>query len=200
MFFLSVLAVILAYVMGSLSFSTLISRWFAHIDIREHGSGNAGATNTLRVLGARYAVAVLGLDIGKGIAAVWLARWISHGSVWAVYAAGLAVIVGHNWPVFFGFRGGKGIAATIGVIATLMLVPGLLAGAIAIALLITTRLVSLGALVFTVLTPVFVLLMTPAPARLTLSLLIAALSIYRHKANIVRLVRGQEPRIFNKKF
>lgn len=186
----------MAYCIGSISSSTIISRYFAHLDIREHGSGNAGATNTLRVLGLRWALVVLAADILKGMAAVGVAWALGHGNPWFTYLSGLAVIVGHNWPLFFGFRGGKGIATAIGVYILVMFIPAAIAGAIAIALVALTRWVSLGALVFTVLTPVCVSLLHPRSGAIVFACLVAILSIYRHRQNIVRLIHGEEHKIF----
>ena len=118
---LSIITIVVGYLLGSISFSYLFGKWFKGIDIRKHGSGNAGATNTLRVLGKGPAILVLLLDALKGVVAVLLGVWAAPGpdDIWIRVLCGLAAIVGHNWPVFFGFRGGKGIATTIGVMATL---------------------------------------------------------------------------------
>lgn len=195
-----IVSIILGYLIGSISTSTLISKWVAKIDIREHGSGNAGATNTLRVLGLRLAILVLALDIFKGILAISIAWGLGHGNPWFAYLSGLAVIVGHNWPVFFQFRGGKGIATTIGVLAMVMFVPAALAGVIAITLVIVTRFVSLGALIFTILTPIFVAILEPArTGAIVFAAVIAVMSIYRHRKNIQRLLKGQENRISSKR-
>lgn len=193
-----VLTTLIAYLIGSISSSTLISRWFAKMDIREHGSGNAGATNTLRVLGVRWAVVVLAFDIVKGVVAVLIAHALVHGSAWALYLAGLAAIVGHNWPVFFGFRGGKGIATTIGVLLWLMPVPTALAGACAIVVILLTRYVSLGSLVLTVMVPIIGALLRDDVGAIVFAIAVALLSIWRHQANIGRLLRGQEHQIFRR--
>lgn len=189
---------ILAYAIGSVSTSTIISRYIAHLDIREHGSGNAGATNTLRVLGLRWALLVLALDILKGMVAVAMAKALGHNAPWYVYLSGLAVIVGHNWPVFFGFRGGKGIATAIGVYVLVMFVPAVVAGVIAIALVAFTRFVSLGALTFAVLTPICASLLHPRSGAVVFASLVAILSIYTHRHNIVRLLHGEEHKIFQR--
>lgn len=192
------LCAIVGYLLGSVSTSTLVVRWAANLDIRQHGSGNAGATNTLRVLGLRYALLVLAVDILKGMAAVGMGHVLGRGDPWAVYAAGLAAIVGHNWPVFFGFRGGKGVATTIGVLALVMFTPAAITGAIAIALVALTRYVSLGALTFTALTPVAAMLLGYPWAKVAFAVIVAALSIYRHRQNIGRLRRGEEHKVFSK--
>jgi glycerol-3-phosphate acyltransferase PlsY len=102
-----VLSLIIAYLLGSISTSTLIARWFARIDIRQHGSGNAGATNTLRVLGLKWGITVLVADVLKGVIAVLVAYALGHGNPWYLYLSALAVIVGHNWPIFSVFAAEK---------------------------------------------------------------------------------------------
>ncbi|QQE77798.1 glycerol-3-phosphate 1-O-acyltransferase PlsY [Alicyclobacillus sp. SO9] len=192
--------VILSYLIGSLSFSTIIGRIVAHIDIRQHGSGNAGATNTLRVLGVKWAILVLVLDIAKGVVVVLAAsRWFPNTSPLFLYSCGIAVIVGHNWPVFFRFKGGKGVATTIGVLAVSMFHPAIIAGAFALALISVTRYVSLGSLSFTTLTSVLAAIMYPSVIPSIFGAIVAAFSILRHRQNIVRLWNGTERRIFEKK-
>lgn len=189
-------SVLIGYLLGSISFSYLIGKLGRKkIDIRKHGSGNAGATNTLRVLGLGPALAVLALDIGKGIAAVWIGKALSDGDLWIPAAAGLSCIAGHNWPVFLRFRGGKGIAATIGVLATLSFFPALYAGLIAIAAVAALRYVSLGSLIFTSLTPVS-LLLTDSPVEYVItSLVILVFAVVRHRTNIAKLLRGEEHKL-----
>lgn len=190
-----ILPVLISYLLGSVSFSFLMGKWYKKIDIRKHGSGNAGATNTLRVLGLGPALLVLALDVGKGILAVWIGKWLGDEELWIPVASGLAVIAGHNWPIFFGFRGGKGIATTIGVLATLCFLPALYAGIIAILSIFVTRYVSLGSLLFTTLTPVSLWLMDYPVEILWASLLIFVFAVWRHRTNIQKIVRGQESKI-----
>ncbi len=193
-----VLSAVIAYLIGSVSFSTLIGRWFGKIDIREHGSGNAGATNTLRVLGARYAIIVLLADIAKGVVAVLLAQALGGGNPWVTYLSALAVIVGHNWPIYFGFRGGKGVATTIGVLLILMPKSLLTACLVAVILIAITRYVSLGALVLAVLTPIAGIVYHGGTGKVVLAVVVAVLTIWRHRKNIHRLLHGQEHRVFSK--
>lgn len=195
---MQVLAILLSYLLGSISFSVLIGK-LKGIDIRQHGSGNAGATNTLRVLGKGPALFVLALDVSKGIAAVWIGRLLGGDRIWIEILCGLAVIIGHNWPVFFRFRGGKGIASTIGVLATLCFWPALFAGIFAILSIAITRYVSLGALIFTFLTPIFLLLTNAEPELFWCSLLIMAFAFFRHRSNIVRLWQKKENKLGAKK-
>lgn len=193
-----ILSAIIAYLLGSVSFSYLITNVVRKEDIRKYGSGNAGATNTLRVLGLGPAVAVLLLDVFKGVAAVWIAVWLG-GASWVLPIAGLFAIIGHNWPVFFGFRGGKGVATTIGVFATLFLLPSLYAGIVAILLIALTRYVSLGSLFFILAAPVSAYFIGSYPlSYLCIGLLIASLSYWRHYSNIIRLVNGSENKLGQK--
>ncbi|MDF2924374.1 MAG: acyl-phosphate glycerol 3-phosphate acyltransferase [Paenibacillaceae bacterium] len=188
-------AIIIAYLLGSVSFSYLLGRMLKGIDIRKHGSGNAGATNTLRVLGTGPAIAVLLLDAAKGMAAVLLPVLLGQDSIWVQIACGIAVIAGHNWPVYFGFKGGKGIASTIGVMATLAFLPALFAGIIAIAVIAVTRYVSVGSLLFAGFIPVFILLLQRPWPIFLLSLLIAVFAFVRHRSNISKLMKGQENKL-----
>ncbi|OUM96800.1 MAG: acyl-phosphate glycerol 3-phosphate acyltransferase [Thermobacillus sp. ZCTH02-B1] len=191
----SIIAVAASYLLGSVSFSILIARWVKGIDIRKYGSGNAGATNTLRVLGKGPAAVVFLLDVGKGIAAVLLGKWLGDGQPWVPILCGAAAITGHNWPIWFRFKGGKGIATTIGVMATIAFWPALIAGVIAIAAVALTRYVSLGSLIFVTLLPVFILVLSMPRELFWASLLIWAYAFIRHRTNIVKLVRGQEHKL-----
>ncbi|MDK8179461.1 glycerol-3-phosphate 1-O-acyltransferase PlsY [Paenibacillus sp. UMB4589-SE434] len=195
---MAIIAILGSYLLGSISFSVLIAKWLRGIDIRHHGSGNAGATNTLRILGKGPAIGVLLLDALKGITAVLIGHLVSDAS-WVAVACGIAAIIGHNWPVFFRFRGGKGIATTIGVLAMLAFVPALIAGMIAIAMIIWKRYVSLGSLIFTGLTPVFILLFRMDTSIFIGSLLLCAFAFYRHRTNIIKLVKGTENRLGSSK-
>ncbi|MCA0990795.1 glycerol-3-phosphate 1-O-acyltransferase PlsY [Pseudalkalibacillus hwajinpoensis] len=195
---IAILICIAAYLLGSISFSYLIAKFVKKIDIRDHGSGNAGATNTLRVLGTGPAITVLALDVIKGILAVWLGYWFSSEPI-VPFLAGICAILGHNWPVFFGFRGGKGVATTIGVFATIAFLPALYAGIIAIFAIVITRFVSLGSLIFVVLTPAFIFLLGGNPASyILLGTILAILSVWRHRTNVKRLFTGTESKLGQK--
>lgn len=194
----TIIALLLSYLLGSVSFSILIAKWVKGIDIRSHGSGNAGATNTLRVLGKGPGIAVFLLDIAKGVAAVWLGTLIV-GDDWTPVLCGLAAIAGHNWPIWFRFKGGKGIATAVGVMATLAIVPCLIAGGLAIVSIALTRFVSLGSLLFALLTPVFIWIMGMSEALLWASLVVCIFAFVRHRKNIVKLVQGNENKLGAKK-
>ncbi|MGZ9586890.1 glycerol-3-phosphate 1-O-acyltransferase PlsY [Paenibacillus marinisediminis] len=195
---LSFIAIVGCYLLGSISFSVLIAKWVKGIDIRNHGSGNAGATNTLRVLGKGPAIGVLALDVLKGITAVLIGYLVSDES-WVAVACGIAAIIGHNWPIFFRFRGGKGIATTIGVLALLAFYPALIAGIIAILSIVWKRYVSLGSLLFTGLTPIFILLFRMDMSIFIGSLLLCLFAFYRHRTNIIKLIQGTENKLGSNK-
>lgn len=193
------LTILVGYLIGSISFSYVIAKKIMKIDIRKHGSGNAGATNTLRVLGIGPAISVLLLDTAKGIIAVLVGFWLSDAN-WVPFAGGLAAIIGHNWPIYYGFRGGKGVATTVGVFATLVFLPALFAGVVTILTIAITRYVSLGSILFMVLTPILTLFVGSYPLDYTiLASVIALLAIWRHRTNIQRLVQGTENKIGQKK-
>ncbi|CAM3124810.1 glycerol-3-phosphate 1-O-acyltransferase PlsY [Paenibacillus lupini] len=194
----AVIAVILSYLLGSVSFSIVIARLVKGIDIREHGSGNAGATNTIRVLGKGPGLLCFVLDFGKGIAAVWIGHWLGQDD-WTSAICGLAAIMGHNWPIYFNFKGGKGIATTIGAICALAFVPALVAGVVTIIVIAITRYVSLGSLIFAALTPVLIAIFYYSAPVLTVSLILCLFAFWRHRSNIVKLLQGTENKLGAKK-
>jgi acyl phosphate:glycerol-3-phosphate acyltransferase len=187
--------ILLSYCLGSVSFSYLLTKVMRNEDIRKHGSGNAGATNTLRVLGKGPAIAVLLLDCLKGILSVSVPFWLGYGPFIAVLC-GFAAVIGHIYPVFFGFKGGKGVATTIGVFAAVSFFPSFIAGVIAILTIWITRFVSLGSIVFLVLTPFFMLYYYSLPVSAIIAGgWISIVSVWRHRGNIQRLLNGTERKI-----
>ncbi|WP_256757272.1 glycerol-3-phosphate 1-O-acyltransferase PlsY [Cohnella sp. WQ 127256] len=195
----SIIAIAISYLLGSISFSILFARWLRKIDIREHGSGNAGATNTLRVLGKGPAISVFLLDIAKGSAAVLIGLWLGDGRDWVPVASGLAAIGGHNWPIYFRFKGGKGIASTVGALVVWAFVPTLIAGVVAILVIVFTRYVSLGSMIFAVLLPILFYFFDLEAAYIWGALVVAILAIVRHRKNIVKLMNGTENKIGSSK-
>jgi glycerol-3-phosphate acyltransferase PlsY len=146
-------AVIIGYILGAIPFAYIIARLKRGVDIREIGGGNVGALNAYRQIGPVYGLGVLAADIAKGAMAVLIASWLDLSLAW-VGVAGFAAILGHNWPVFLRFKGGKGAATVIGVLLAFMPIPLLIAGGIVIALIAITSNVRL-ALFALVLTPLF---------------------------------------------
>jgi glycerol-3-phosphate acyltransferase PlsY len=195
----SIITIVISYLLGSISFSILFARWLRKIDIRQHGSGNAGATNTLRVLGKGPAISVFLLDIAKGSVAVLIGLWFVDGSEWVPVACGLASIAGHNWPVYFHFKGGKGIATTVGALVVWAFVPTLIAGIIAILIIVFTRYVSLGSIIFAIFLPILFYLFDLDAAYIWGALTVAILAIARHRKNIVKLMNGTENKLGSSK-
>jgi len=185
-----ILAVVLAYLIGSISPSTLLAKASGH-DIKKEGSGNAGTTNTLRVLGKKAAIITLIVDIGKGILAVQLAYMISGPD--AAMVAALAAFVGHVWPIYFRFQGGKGVAVAFGVILRLNWQIALLMAGILVVVVLITRMVSAGSITVAVVFPVVCWFMYRD--FFFIGLIMALLMIYKHKENIGRLMRGEENKL-----
>jgi len=184
--------ILLGYLLGSVPFGLLLTRAAGLGDIRAIGSGNIGATNVLRTGKRGLAAATLLLDGAKGAAAVLLAR--AWGGPEAALWAGLGAVLGHLFPVWLGFRGGKGVATGYGVLIAAAWPVGLLAGAIWLAMAKLSRLSSASALTSFALAPVLALLLADRATAL-LALAIAVLIFARHHANIRRLLAGTEPRI-----
>lgn len=191
--------VIIGYLIGSINFSFLFGKRLKGIDIRQHGSGNAGATNTLRVLGKGPAVLVLLLDLFKGIAAIIIAEKIAGPLTAIPVYVGVAAILGHNWPIYYGFRGGKGVATTVGVMAYFAFFPAILSAIIALLVIAVTRYVSLGSLTFMVALSIFSFIDHQPPLEIFVSFVVLLLSIFRHRHNIVRLWNGSENKLGHSK-
>jgi len=188
------IALALAYLLGSIPFGLLLTRAAGLGDIRAIGSGNIGATNVLRTGNKALAAATLLLDGLKGAAAIWLARWLLGEQD---LVAGTAAVLGHMFPAWLGFRGGKGMATSLGVFLAAMWPVGLLCCVTWLATAIVTRISSASALAAAALAPVFAYLLID-PEHALLALLVAVLVTWRHEANIRRLLAGTEPRIGRK--
>jgi acyl phosphate:glycerol-3-phosphate acyltransferase len=205
----ALLAVVLGYVLGALPFGLVIGRWLRGIDIRDYGSHRTGATNALRTLGARAALAVFLLDVGKGAAAVLLARFLyaadgGPSAEWIAAAAGFAAIVGHNWSVFIGFSGGRGVATSTGALLALVPLAGLIVIPIVALILWRWRYVSLGSISGAALVPLIVLALMALriggaeAAHVGYGVAAGALVIAAHGDNIARLRAGTERKIGQK--
>jgi len=184
---------LIGYLLGNISSAYIYVRHVLHVDIREMGSGNAGATNVNRILGFKVALRVFLLDVVKGVAAVLVGGWLS-GSTGAMIA-GLAVVAGHDWPVVLNFRGGKGMATTLGVLLILLPQAALMAALVFVAVVATTRYVSLGSiLICLALAPVGVLL-DQSTHQVLLFGLLGLMGVFQHRGNLVRLINGTESRL-----
>ncbi len=189
----SLIALVVAYLVGGIPFGYLLVRWKTGEDVREQGSGNIGATNVLRTTGRSVAVATLLLDIAKGAFAVWLADRLSGGSpVWMSLAA-LAVMAGHAFPVFLKFQGGKAVASFIGAFLYLTPIPMIAALLVFIIVVAATHQISMGSMVAAGSLPLAAWLIEhPAPIVILAALVAAVFVIYRHRANIGRIRSGTE--------
>ncbi len=203
----TVLAAAAAYLLGSVSFAVIVSRCLYHQDVRQFGSGNAGMTNILRTYGKKAAALTLAGDFLKGVVAVLVGRLIFAAFgvdlFDGAYVAGLFALLGHLYPVYFGFRGGKGILTSIGIIAVInpIVFAGLLV--IGLPLIFITRMVSVGSLAGAVSFPILTLLVDYFTGGVSwldffFSVVIALLVIWMHRANIRRLLNGTENRFGSK--
>ncbi len=195
---IDIVLIIFAYLSGSLSTAVIVSR-LGHIpDPRTQGSGNPGATNMLRVGGKKAAALTLLGDMLKGLIPVSLASVLATDNT-ILALVGMAAFLGHLYPVFFGFRGGKGVATSLGVLLGVSWIVGLGALITWIFMAKVFRYSSLAALTTAILAPVYLWLVWPAPALLAMALAMSALLLWRHRSNIQRLINGQEERLARKK-
>ncbi len=191
---LEALPVIIAYLLGSLSSAVIVARLLGLKDPRDVGSGNPGATNILRYGGKGAAITTLIGDLMKGVAAVLIAR--AMGAEATIMAASMvAVFLGHLFPVFFGFKGGKGVATALGVYLAVNIWVGLAVAGSWVVLAAITRYSSLAALAATALSPLFVWYWLRHPAYIVGSVVLAVILFWRHRANIQRLLAGTESKI-----
>ena len=201
---------IIAYLIGSINFSILISKKKAGFDIREKGSGNAGTTNMLRSVGKGAAIVTLILDILKGVVTIWLS--IFYGfmlyKIWninidyaiLVQVSGILVIVGHTYPIYFGFKGGKGVATALGILLVTNWHIGIICLVFALVLIIVSRMVSVGAICAAILFPVLTLFSYESsfiePGNyMVFSIIIAIIVCFNHRENIKRIMNGTENKI-----
>ncbi|MDX1675175.1 MAG: glycerol-3-phosphate 1-O-acyltransferase PlsY [Longimicrobiales bacterium] len=191
--------VLLAYLLGATPTSYIVGRWFHGIDLREHGSGNLGATNVFRVLGWKAAVPVGLVDVAKGwVPTALFPAWDAAADPEWALAYGAAAIVGHVFSIYVRFRGGKGVATSAGVFTALAPWATLAALVVWLVVLLLSRIVSLSSLAAAVTLPAAVYLTDEPRLTLWLALGLAAFVIYAHRSNIRRLARGEENRFGSK--
>ncbi len=186
---LGVFIIPLAYFLGSIPFGLLLTRYAGLGDIRNIGSGNIGATNVLRTGNKKLAAATLALDIGKGALAVGLAKFTGH--FWVVSLAGIAAVMGHIFPIWLNFKGGKGVATALAVFWVAYWPLGLFACVAWLGVFYITRISSLSSILSMVMSPVIALFFAGGWI-FFLSIVIGGVVVYRHKENILRLMRGEE--------
>lgn len=186
------IVILLSYLIGSFSSAFFIGKAFLKIDIREFGSGNAGATNAIRVMGKKLGIATFILDVFKGMLAVLIAKAIlgSNGG----YIGGVFAVIGHNWPILIGFKGGKGVATSLGVILMFHWPTAIICVLLGMIVSLITRFVSLGSIVFLTSAPIVNAIIAPNFNKqfFITTLILAFLAIYRHKANFQRIASGTE--------
>ena len=185
--------ILFGYAIGSVPFAFLVARRVG-IDVRVAGSGNVGAANVFRTTGAPRGIVVMALDIAKGAAAVLL-TYLGTGRIAPMAAAGAGAIVGHVYPIWLRFHGGKGVAVAAGVFAVLAPVAAATAAVVFLATVWATRLVSLGSVIATVTLPSAAWLAGSPRAVVIAAIAGAALILFRHRANVRRIVRGTERRV-----
>ncbi len=216
------LVLLVSYLIGSISASILISRRNGGMDIREEGSGNAGTTNMLRVHGKKAAACTLLIDVGKGVFAVLIASAIDSAVSASLdfsgqsilcrlffgghlkYFAGIFAVLGHDFPVYFGFRGGKGVATSLGVVLAASWQVGLIVLAVALLVMVISRYVSLGSVCAGVLYPCALLAFMAGRGEIDAvavlsAVFLGALLIAKHHTNLNRLLHGTENKLFAKK-
>ncbi|OGX06040.1 MAG: acyl-phosphate glycerol 3-phosphate acyltransferase [Omnitrophica WOR_2 bacterium GWA2_47_8] len=199
---LQYLSYLAAYLIGSIPTAYIYGRVYKDIDIRKHGSGNVGATNTFRVLGKGPGIIVLVIDILKGVVATTLVPYVFQTtSVWAIILLGVCAVIGHNWTVFLNFKGGKGIATSLGVLiglaitfSSMRIVLVSTLGLWAVVFLLSGY-VSLASLVAAIFLPVLMVATTQPFVLVALGVVICVFVVVRHRANIKRLLLGQESRV-----
>jgi len=194
-------SILIAYLLGSIPFGLICGFLIKGVDIRQHGSGNLGATNVFRVIGKRWGICVLVLDALKGAMAVLVARYLLSASVIGtpVVVAGVTAIMGHAFPIWLRFKGGKGVATSLGVFLALAFIPTASTFGIWILVFATVRIISVASLVaaFTFPLVLFVTCRSQEifPFLFAVSLLLLAFIVYTHRSNIKRLLRGEEKRL-----
>ena len=201
---------IVAYLLGSISFSVIISKKMAGFDVREKGSGNAGATNMLRSVGAKAAVLTLLGDLLKGVVAILFATIVgaiakNTDKALLVQIAGILVVIGHTFPIFFGFKGGKGVATSLGVILMTNWKIGLICLVFALVLMALTKIVAMGSVGAAILFPILVLFMhtnftiSDGSSYFIYSIILAVIVVFNHRSNIQRILNGNENKLSFKK-
>ena len=207
---LDVVIAIISYLIGSINFSVILSKKMAGFDVREKGSGNAGMTNMLRTVGKKAALITLICDVLKGVIAILIA--IAAGAISGVenksiliQIAGVAVVIGHTFPIFFGFKGGKGVATSLGILLMTNWQIGLICLVFALVLMVLTQMVSLGSCAAAVLYPVLTLfinenfIVSEGSGYFIYSVILAAIVLFNHRSNIQRMLNGTENKISLKK-
>lgn len=191
-----VLGILIAYLIGNISPSYIIGKKYGKIDIREHGSGNAGATNALRILGKKFALIVFLADMGKGILGGLVGYYLGGKDLASITV--IAVVFGHVFPVFLGFKGGKGVATSIGAMIVIAPIFTIIATLLGVALIFKFRYVSLGSITGIAILPLLIYSGRGELRVIITALILTCFVIYTHRENISRLLKGKERKIGEK--
>ncbi len=204
-----IIMAIVAYAIGSISFSVIFSKKMAGFDVREKGSGNAGSTNVLRSVGKRAAALTLICDVLKGVVAILIAVLLGNivkelDKALLVQIAAVAVVIGHTFPIFFGFKGGKGVATSLGILLVINWQIGLICLVFALVIMVLTRMVSAGSVLAAILFPVLVLFIGQeyyivSGNYFIFSVIMALIVAFNHRSNIKRILNGTENKLSFKK-
>ena len=187
--------VVIGYLLGSISTGVLLSRAFSNTDIRSQGSGNAGTTNMLRVLGRKMALLTFVGDMLKGIIAVFIGKWLIGGELGGLLGV-VGAVLGHYYPLYFGFKGGKGIATSFGSLLFVFPVQALLAFAVFLILVAVTHYVSVGSIAAAITLPLLIVITRfQEPTLWIITVCIGVSVIWRHRANIKRLMTHTENKL-----
>ena len=198
MSFLNVLCGVIGYLLGSANSSVIVGK-FHGIDIRKHGSGNAGTTNTMRTLGKKATLYVIIGDLLKGILAYIACFYLTGGSILGGMIGGTAAIIGHVWPVYFGFKGGKGVLTSLAVVLMIDWQLALSLLGVFIIIVAITRYVSLGSVIAAILLPLTSAVLGQDAEHIVFCAIIAVLIVFMHRKNIDRLLKGTESKLSFKK-
>ncbi len=192
--FILIITGIIAYLIGSVSFSYIFTKKIKNQDIREKGSGNAGTTNVLRSYGWKLGILTLACDLLKGVAAALIGLYIAGAE--GLYIASIFVIVGHNWSAYLKFKGGKGIAATTGVLLVIMPIPTIIIFGVCVLIVYLTKIMSIGSIIGLIASAVAAFFVQPGDLFMNITVvIIAVLGIFSHRENIKRLAHGKENKV-----
>jgi glycerol-3-phosphate acyltransferase PlsY len=196
LFFAYILILAISYLIGSINTSIIVGKNISKLDIRDFGSGNAGFTNTLRVQGKKAAIVVIAGDILKTLISIFVAHLVMPRTKMAVYLAGIGTVLGHNFPIYFGFKGGKGITVTFTSMLFANFPIGALVLAISLAIMFFTRYVSLGSVAGCALLVVFALIFKFGDwGYVTYALILGSLALFMHRGNLKRLWQRAERKV-----
>ena len=187
---------VLSYLIGSINTSLVLSNGLMKKDIRNYGSGNAGTTNMMRVFGWQFGLITFIIDVAKGFVCVYLSK--KYGGEIGAFIASVAVVTGHNWPVYYGFRGGKGVATTFGVLLVWQTLPTIAVFVLCVLMILITRIVSIASICGCIISIIVVYILYPSDSHILHRIIVTVLSLFslfQHRSNIKRIIEGKENKL-----